>query len=270
MKNNNQLLFDTENHWKSVMGAWFPGERVVMRGKDLLNDLLVKQKTGAFDLFIYSITGRSFTKQQMNILNSIWVSTNFPDPRLWNNRVATLAGTARSTGTLGISAAVAISEASIYGHMPNIRASDFFHRAGKLLDMGENIETIVTNEMKKFRGIYGYGRPITREDERVPRLMEVVTENNHDNGKFVTIAFAVEEVLRKGKWKLHMNVTGLAAALTADMGFTAKEHYLYAVPCFIAGMIPCLIEAHGKPEGSFFPIRCTTIKNQGTAKRRTW
>ena len=56
---------------------------------------------------------------------AIWTHTSYPDARLWNNRVAALAGTARSTGTLGIAAALAVSEAKIYGGAHNLRAANF-------------------------------------------------------------------------------------------------------------------------------------------------
>ena len=45
-------------------------------------------------------------------MHALWVNTSYPDARIWNNRVAALAGSARSTGNLGVSAALAVSEAS--------------------------------------------------------------------------------------------------------------------------------------------------------------
>src|SRR5882724_1198831 len=120
-----QLLFDHQDRLATRMGGWFPGQRVVFRGKDLHVDL---KDIDWLDLYVYGITGRRFTKEQIRVLHAIWTFTSYPDPRLWNNRVAAAAGSARSTGHLAISGAIAVSEASIYGGKPVIRAIDFLLR----------------------------------------------------------------------------------------------------------------------------------------------
>ena len=81
------------------MGAFFPGERVVFRGQDLHASL---KDMDWLELYLFGFTGRRFTPQQMKVFHALWSYTSYPDARLWNNRVAALAGTARSTGTLGI------------------------------------------------------------------------------------------------------------------------------------------------------------------------
>ena len=70
-----------------------------------------------------------------------------PGPAFWNNRVAGLAGTTRSSPVLGLTAALAISEASIYGGLPGVRAIDFFLRAGRALDAGISPARIVELEL---------------------------------------------------------------------------------------------------------------------------
>ena len=89
-----EKLLENENHWETRMGGWFPGERVVYRGQDLHVDL---KDMSWMELYVYGITGRRFDEKQLKILNAIWANTSYPEPRLWNNRVAALAGTARST-----------------------------------------------------------------------------------------------------------------------------------------------------------------------------
>ncbi|HFD13290.1 MAG TPA: hypothetical protein ENJ32_12610, partial [Crenotrichaceae bacterium] len=129
-----QTLLDAENNWQTDLGAWFPGERVVLRGKDLFHELGDYSWMG---LLLYGITGREFNEKQIRLFEGMWtISTSYPDPRLWNNRVAALAGTTRSTSVLGISAATAVSEASIYGRRPDIRTIDFLYRAKKQLSSG--------------------------------------------------------------------------------------------------------------------------------------
>ena len=75
-------------------------------------------------------------------------------------------------------------------------------------------------------------------------------------------ALDVEQKLQAGRWRLRMNYAALAAALTLDMGFTPRQHYLFSFPAFLAGMQPCFIEA-SVPAGSLMPLSCDDINYQG-------
>ncbi len=97
---------------RSRVGGCFMGSHVVFRGKDLHAEL---GDASWLDLYLFGITGRRFSSAQLRLLEAVWVYTSYPDARIWNNRVAALAGSARSTGNLAISAALAASEAAIFG-----------------------------------------------------------------------------------------------------------------------------------------------------------
>jgi hypothetical protein len=141
-------LLQFEDHWVTDLGAWFPGERVVLRGKDLLTELADQRWMG---LLLYGVTGRLFDDKQVRLFEGLWsLSASFPEPRLWNNRVAALAGTMRSTGALGVGAAIAVSEASIYGRRPDIRAIDLLLRAKTHLDKPQaDLEEFIKSEIEK-------------------------------------------------------------------------------------------------------------------------
>lgn len=259
-------LLQSEDKWITSMGAWFAGERVVFRGKDLHHDL---RDMNWMELYLYSITGREFTEEQLRVLNAIWTFTSFPDPRLWNNRVVALASTARSTPTLALSAAIAVSEASIFGHGPSVHAINFFLETKKACDCGEIMGELVKLELKKRRSIYGYGRPLYRSDERIEHLKSLMEETQLDKGAHVLLAFEVERFLVAGRWRMYLNIAGLGAAVAADLGFNPKEFHLFKIPCFLAGMPPIYLEANEKDEGTFFPLRCERINYHGV-NRRHW
>jgi len=260
-------LLSAEDNWETRMGFSFSGERVVYRGKDLFHDL---RHLSWMQLYLYGITGRIFTEQQIKLFEGIWtLCTSYPDPRVWNNRVGSLAGTARSTGTLGLSAAIAVSEATIYGGRPIIRSFDFLIRTKRELAQGKYLQKIIEEELEKRRAINGYGRPIVNRDERILPLLKLAKELNLADGPYTQLAFEVENVLSQGRWRMRMNVAALAAALSADQGLTEREYYLFLIPCFTAGTMPCFIEANARQEGSFLPIRCSRIHYEG-APRRKW
>jgi hypothetical protein len=261
-----QLLEQHVGQLATKMGAFFPGERVVFRGHDLLASL---KGMDWLELFYFGITGRRYTPQQMKVLHALWVYTSFPDPRLWNNRVAALAGTARSTGSLGLAAALAVSEAQIYGGIAELHACEFITRARIQVDAGADLKDLVRSELKQQRVIAGYGRPIVSEDERIVPLMALVREQGYGDEPHIKLAFEVERILQEGRWRMRMNYVGLSSALCADLGMSPREYYYVAIPAFFAGMPPCYIDAVEKPEGQLFPLPCRVLLFEGVP-HRSW
>lgn len=260
-------LFESEDYWVTSMGNALSGERIIFRSKDLFYELNDLPWMG---LFLYGITGRIFNEKQIRLFEGIWtLCTSYPDPRLWNNRVAALAGTARSTATLAVSAANAVSEASIYGHRPILQAIDFLFRTQQSLEQGSDLAELIKAELKKYRVIPGYGRPITRKDERIEPLMILAEELGFSKGPYVKLAFEVEKILLAGRWRLYMNIAALSAALAADQRLSRREYYHYAILSFSAGMFPCYLDTLKKAEGTFFPLSCDRIQYEGKP-RRIW
>lgn len=264
--NGPEKLLESQNAWHTTMGGWFPEQgRVVFRGKELFQDLKDLPWMG---LFLYGITGRIPTSKQVTLFEGLWVlSASYPDPRLWNNRVAALAGTARSTACLAIGAANAVSEASIYGKRPDIRAIDFLYRTQASLDEGCELADIIKSELKNYRTIPGYGRPITRQDERIKPILELTEKLGFNTGKYLHLAFEIEKILKQERLRFQMNVAALAAALAADQNMSRREYYYYVAMAFSAGIMACYIDSNFKPEGTLFPLDCSQVSYEGHAHR---
>lgn len=266
MKGPSALLAH-EDHWHTSMGLVFPGKRVVLRGKNLFHEL---RNMRWMELLLYGITGRNFDNKQILLFEGIWtISTSYPDPRIWNNRVAALAGTARSTPVLALGAAVSISEAGIYGFKPIIGAYNFIVHVQERITNGEILEEIVLKETKKLRSIPGYSRPFGDSDERIEPLYRLAQELGLSSGTYTNLAFQIEEIYQKNRYRLKINVAALAAALSADQGLSVYEYYQYLTPCFIGGIIPCYIDTRNNEEGVFFPLSCERISYEGKPNR-TW
>jgi len=260
-----QLLQSHAGVLRTRVGACWPGERAVFRGCDLHADL---RHLSWVELYLFGITGRRFSPAQVELVNAIWVYTSYPDARLWNNRIAALAASTRSSANLGVSAALAVSEATIYGGGAGLRAFGFLQRVRQRMEQGDDLEATVHAELQERR-IYGYGRPINSRDERIPWLMDLAGRLQLDGGGHVKLAFAVERILVARNPALRMNYAALHAALIADMGLSAREYQLLRIPTFLAGMAPCVVEAAAKPEGAVFPIPCEKIAYDG-AEKRLW
>ncbi len=262
--NDPQLLADSAGILRTRVGACWPGTRAVFRGQDIHTQLF---GIDWMELLVFGITGRRFTPQAVKLLHAIWTVTCYPDSRLWNNRVGGLAGNARSSPVLGLAAAIAVTEAGVYGGGPGIRAIDFFHRIGAAVKAGQPLEQVMADELK-VRKVYGYGRPInSSNDERLPALMAHVKEQGFDQGFHYRLAFEVEQILVRHKAFLNMNFAALTAALAADLGLSPREYQLYNILKSLGGMPPCIVEGAEKPEGTLFPTPCVAIAYDGVAQR---
>ncbi len=265
------------------MGAWFAGERVVYRGRDLFDDLGSLSWMG---LLLYGVTGRILDERQVRLFEGLWkICMSYPEPRIWNNRVAALAGAARSTEGLGVGAATAISEAVIYGHRPRMAAAEFLLNAAAHVDEGRTVDSYLDGVFQKAKTLghgrpgsgrnrtvsaaAGYGRPLATEDERIGPMMRLAKDLGFADGRLVRLAFEIEVALVRRRPEWRMNAAALNAALTMDQGLTPRQMYQYAIPCFVAGMIPCAIDTVAHEEGTFFPLSCQRVSYQGVG-RRAW
>ncbi len=264
--NRIQSLLQHVGRLRTRMGAAFVGQRAVFRGHDLHTDL---KNMDWLELFAFGITGKRFTSAELTLLHALWVYTSYPDARIWNNRVAALAGSARSTGALGLAAALAVSEAKIYGLGPGVRAYDFFAEATRRLASGVHLTEIIEHTLHTQRGIGGYGRPIAADDERIGPIMARARENGLADGRFIKLAFETDAVLRAGRGRLRINYAAITAALLLDLEFTRAQYYQFMIPIFFAGMPPCFMEAAERPEGTLFPLTCADVLYEG-APKRSW
>jgi len=268
MAKNTEILEQYEGNWKTSMGGWLPKEgKVYLRGKEVLSEL---KEYRWHQYLLYGITGID-SEKLARLYEGIWViSCSFPDPRLWNNQVAALGGSVRSTGVLSTAGALAVTEATIYGLKPIKGVMDFIYRASDSLNNGNSLENIVKSELRRYRSIYGYGRPLRANDERVAPLMEFAHSIGAGLGPYTKLAFEIDEYMKASKYNYRINIAGVSAALVADEGITPQQHYHMASVAFSAGVIPCYIDAADKPEGTFFPYRVSAVKYTGAQNKKSW
>ncbi len=261
-------LIEREDNWETDMGAWFAGERVVFRGLDVFTEFFDKDWV---EIWFFSITGKFLSKKQIELFSRTWaICTSFPEPRIWNNRVAAISGSAKTTGMLAIACGTAISESKFFGGQASFAAADFITRVKTLVvDEGKELVDVVKHEIDASKNVpYGFGRPITNNDERVPVALRLAEELGASDGPHVKLAFEIEKILIKMRYRTKLNIAGFASALYADQGLTAKEFYRMGAVIYSAGMMACYIDAVDKPAGTFFPLRCKRISYEGKPQRK--
>lgn len=263
-KNGPAALAENSSGLKSRMGAFFLGSHVIFRGQDLHKDL---KDIDWLELYAFGITGRRFSPEKIRLIHAFWTITSYPDVRLWNNRVAALVGSVRSTPALSQAAAIAIAEAHIYGGGPVAQALDFLVQTKERIAKGEPLDMCVRKELKMHRRLGGYGRPMKNGDERIQHLMEIARSAGLADGPYVKLAFAIDKTMVNERLRMRMNYAALICALSLDIGFTPAESRLLMVPIFLAGVPPGYIEALERPEGTLFATPCNNIIYSGQPAR---
>ncbi|MFK7815407.1 MAG: hypothetical protein AB8B92_03645 [Gammaproteobacteria bacterium] len=160
-----------------------------------------------------------------------------------------------------------MSEAEIYGMKPIIKSFDFLSETNIRVKNGESLSKLVKEELKKYRVVSGYARPIIKEDERIKPLTDLARKLGLGSGEHIKLAFDIEKTLISLGYKMHANIASIAAGLVADQGLTAREYYYYLVNCFSIGILLCHFDSSRKKEGLLFPIRCTKVVYQGNSNR---
>ncbi len=256
-----------EDNWRTSMGGWSIDGKVVLRGRNVFTEV---NHSSWMEYLVFAITGKESPKIA-RLMEGMWViCTSFPDPRIWNNRVSALAGTARSTGALASAASVAVTEATLYGLKPIKGATDFLYRADQRLREGESLEQIIKSELKQHRSVYGYGRPIVEGDERVKPMMDFARSVGCDAGRYTKLAFEVGDYLSASRLKYQINIAAVCAGLLADQDLRPIDFYNLMILGFSAGAMPCFIDALQQQEGCFFPLRTSRLNYTGGEEVKHW
>jgi hypothetical protein len=214
---------------------------------------------------LFALTGRQYSDAETELLETMWTYTSYPDPRIWNNRVAALAGSSHASVALALGAAIAVTDARIYGIRPTIAAYDFLSQHAS--DSDEVLLTAIEEELRASRHLAGYGRPIVAEDERIEPLMKRAAALGLDGGLHVQTAFRIERLLATGRWRLKMNYAALVAGFWLDLGMMRQECEAFNATAFLAGMPPVWLEARQQAPGLLFPIPLSMVAYEGPAPR---
>lgn len=250
-------------HVRTHAGGFFPGQGARVRGRPLHEHC---QARGWFDLYLLSLTGRQFEAAAIEMLETVWTYTSYADPRIWNNRIAALAGSAHASPGLAIGAAIAASDAHIYGLGPIMECYDFL--AAHAHDDDAGFTEAVRSHRRQGLRFGGYGRPIVAEDERIGPLMARARVLGLADGPAVGAAFRLEQILATEGLPLRMNYGALVAAFCLDLGLNRSACAAYVATLFLGGMPAVWTEARDQPTGLLFPTPVSAIRYDGQMPRK--
>ncbi|NWF35678.1 hypothetical protein [Mariprofundus sp. KV] len=249
----------------SKSGGWTIGGEATLHGYNIHQELT--HQTSWIQVLLLSITGRLYDGNQTRLIEALFVATGYPDPRLWCNRVVALAGSARVSAGAALSVGVASAEAKTYGGQAEYYAARGFSECCRIFqDQGEDDLIIhMKAVLKKERVMFGFGRPLTRVEERIEPIERMAKEMGIEDGPHLATVKHMEILLKR--YRLVLNFAGYATARLLDLGLSAHEVHQFLTVGFYLGLPPCYIEAFENEPGTFLPIACEDILYEGVEER---
>ena len=206
------------------------GSRVVVHGKDLHHDCL---ELSFVHYCLFSATGRWFDARRARVLEQFWISTGYPDARIWCNRVAGYLGSARVEPGLTLSAAMAATTSVGYGFVAMRRAYEVQVAIPEPLQIRQ---AWLADQLRHKRILFGYGRPLGGHDERIVAALKILADANLKAGPALRRAFWLHDELCDAKG-IGMNVSALWAAVALDFGISQREYEAFMLLMFAPGYI---------------------------------
>ena len=257
---------------KSEMG-WSTADRIVVRGRDLAEELIGKVSLG--DFAFLELKGRLPTKQESIVFNAITVTlvehgmtpsaiaarlTYFGAPESLQGAVAAgLLGMGDRFGGSAEDAARMLQEALDGPPLPRQREQSISpHPARRSARrVGERVEKedlkalasqIVSDHKARKQPVAGLGHPVHKPvDPRTVRLFEVASENGL-SGRYVKLMQLVgNEATQVFGRDLPVNATGAIGAIASELGIPWRVCRGLAVMARAIGLVAHLQEEMEEP-----------------------
>lgn len=227
-------------------GIAYFGEQVVVHGKDLHHECL---DLSFVHYFLFCATGRWFDEVRARVWERLWISTGYPDPRLWCNRIAGYLGSARVDPGLAMAAAMAASNSTTYG-LRALRAA-YLVQADIPKAPAERDGWIV-KQLATRRILAGYGRPVGGQDERIAAALKVLVDAGLHAGPALKRSFWLHHELGRRKG-IHLNIAGAWGAIAIDFGLSIREYEAFMLLMLTPGHAGVYADQRSRRPFGFLP-----------------
>ncbi|MFZ5889669.1 MAG: hypothetical protein ACOY0T_01260 [Myxococcota bacterium] len=220
------------------------GSQVVIHGKDLHHEC---RDLSFVHYLLFCVTGRTFDPAVARVLEELWVSTGYPDARIWCNRIAGYLASARVDPALSMSAAIAASNSIGYG----FRALSLAYRVQlEIPELEHQRGAWLTQALAERRILHGYGRPQHGHDERIAVALDSLRRAHLRAGPQLARAFWLHTELQAQK-HIEMNIAALWAALAIDFGMSHAEYEQFMLLMFSPGYAAVYADQRARPPFAF-------------------
>lgn len=229
---------------RSSAGIALLGRQVVVHGRDLHHECL---DLSFVHYLLFCVCGRRLDERRARVLEELWVSTGYPDARIWCNRIAAYLGSARVDPGLSMSAALAASDSVAYGFRAVLHARDVQAEIPEELAARA---AWLDGALAARRVLHGYGRPIRGTDERIAVALRSMVNAGVPAGPALRRAFWLHDRLRETKG-IQMNIAALWGAVAIDFGLRRHEYEQFMTLMFAPGYAAAYADQRARPALTF-------------------
>ncbi len=216
-----------------------------------------------------NVTGKLPEKRLADVVEGLFVTVSWPDPRIWCNKIGVFNAMTRSSIVAAITSGGLAGDSRLYGPGSFVSVGPFFFFAYKHIVVdNESIESFIENFVYRNGGLYapGFARPLAKGDERVPAMRRLVKELGYDIGPYSKMVIDMEDYLNKKDGE-GANLAGFLASFLKDQGFTLEEIIGVTALCVTGGIYATYFEYINQPPESFLPLRVEDIEYIGPTPR---
>jgi citrate synthase len=231
--------------------AWSTADRIVVRGHDLVEELLGKASLG--DVAFLELKGRLPTKQESIVFNAITV-TLVEHGMTPSAIVARLTYFGAPESLQGAVAAGLLGLGDRFGGSAEAAArmlQDALREAGQEADLRALAGGIVKAHKERKQPIAGLGHPVHKPvDPRTPKLFALAAENGL-SGRYVALMKLVgEEATRTHGREVPVNATGAIGAIASELEIPWRVCRGLAVMARAIGLVAHIQEETEEPLAS--------------------
>lgn len=238
----------SEKKRKTTRICGYDEDRIMIRGKDLVNDLMGEM--GFTEMILFHLLGRKPSGMQTTVADAVLVTIMEHGlvPSAIVSRL-TLLGAPESfqgavaAGLLGVGDRYAGTASECATILEEIVAADENSRE-------EYARRIIRDYRSRKQPLPGFGHPIHRGgDPRVPRLIEIARDAGAE-GAYIDAMYLLERCLEDELGKsLPVNISAAIAAVLAEAGLPTRAFRGFTLTARCAGLAGHLLEEMENPAG---------------------
>jgi hypothetical protein len=205
-----------------------------------------KKDLDIWNLCSMAIRGPQLDATDIGIMNDIATCHLAADPRLPPMKLLRLAS-AYGGYISALGAFYAAQDHVSIGLAMARRCAKFLYNLCSDLEQANAVEddaaleqTLISRRQQRVR-LDGYGVPVRAVDERAAALMRCVVRRNRDKGVYYRLMLRCNQILTR-LYRLPVNLAGVLAAISLDIGFTPEQLHAMSIPFTIAPFLANIAE----------------------------
>ena len=228
--------------------AYSRPDRIVIRGKDLAQDILGQMNLGDFAYF--QLTGKTATPAQSRVFNAVLIT--LVEHGMTPSAIAarlTYAGAPESLQAAVAAGLCGLGTVFVGTTEGSARMLyEAFEQAGDNPDLDQLAANTVADYRARKQIIPGIGHPIHKPiDPRTPRLFKIA-EDNGMSGKHIALMQHIGAEAERASGKvLPINATGALGAICCEFGFPWKIVRGFGVMARAIGLVGHIMEESERP-----------------------